>query len=146
MRILTLNTCFLHRYDYYFCLVYWKFHWLTFSLFRSDKLSPGAYLARPNRPPPSDEVRTYRRPRYRTFPEEVDRIPLVKADCSIPPLSEVPGPEVICNLWRHVVRSLMYDVTLSVRDLWRHVVTNIAVILGINFDFASLLVKTTNMT
>jgi len=61
---------------------------------RSDKLSPGAYLARPNRPPPSDEVRTYRRPRYRTFPEEVDRIPLVKADCSIPPLSDVPGPEV----------------------------------------------------
>jgi len=61
---------------------------------RSDSLPPSSYLYRPERPPPAEQAEAYQRPKYRTFPEEVDRIPLVKADCSIPLLTDVPDPEV----------------------------------------------------
>ncbi|CAK8674449.1 unnamed protein product [Clavelina lepadiformis] len=60
---------------------------------RNDKLSPSSYLARPKRPDPISEPKKFERPRYRVFPEEVERIPPVKADQSIPLLRDVPNPE-----------------------------------------------------
>ena len=65
-----------------------------FTLCRSDPLSAASYLTRHSRPEPNNNIPQLEKVKHRTFPEQVDRIPLVKADCSIPPLHDVPTPEV----------------------------------------------------
>nr|CAB3265419.1 ral GTPase-activating protein subunit beta [Phallusia mammillata] len=72
---------------------------------RKDPLSSSAYLSRPDRPPPNEMTEAYKRAKHRTFPEEVDRIPLVQADCSIPLLTDVPNAEQAARI--EVLRNLI---------------------------------------
>uniref|UniRef100_H2ZQ53 Rap-GAP domain-containing protein n=1 Tax=Ciona savignyi TaxID=51511 RepID=H2ZQ53_CIOSA len=80
-------------------------------------MTPDLYLAQPQRPKPLHDQGAPKRPKYRTFPEEVDRIPLVNADCSIPLLCDVPDPEVfsvqIEKLHNLIEAQKLYDDEIS---------------------------------
>uniref|UniRef100_H2ZQ54 Rap-GAP domain-containing protein n=1 Tax=Ciona savignyi TaxID=51511 RepID=H2ZQ54_CIOSA len=79
-------------------------------------MTPDLYLAQPQRPKPLHDQGAPKRPKYRTFPEEVDRIPLVNADCSIPLLCDVPDPEQavqIEKLHNLIEAQKLYDDEIS---------------------------------
>ncbi|XP_024148040.1 ral GTPase-activating protein subunit beta isoform X2 [Oryzias melastigma] len=64
------------------------------------------------RPAPNNNVGIRYNVKQRPFPEEVDKIPLVKADVSIPDLDDIVSKEVGCMDWLNDSRassSLMYN-------------------------------------
>uniref|UniRef100_F6UKQ2 Rap-GAP domain-containing protein n=1 Tax=Ciona intestinalis TaxID=7719 RepID=F6UKQ2_CIOIN len=79
---------------------------------REDDMTPDSYLTQHDRPSPELDRGTPTKPYYRTFPEEVDNIPLVNADVSIPLLSEVPDPQQmieISKLGKLIETQIQYD-------------------------------------
>ncbi|XP_039256619.2 ral GTPase-activating protein subunit beta-like isoform X2 [Styela clava] len=85
---------------------------------RSDKQSSTSYLTCPARPSPDENPGVHHNVRHRTFPEEVDRIPLVKADCSIPMLSEIPDKEQaerVKKIQELVEQQKLYDLNVEKR-------------------------------
>ncbi|XP_078491272.1 ral GTPase-activating protein subunit beta [Ciona intestinalis] len=79
---------------------------------REDDMTPDSYLTQHDRPSPLLDREIPTKPHYRTFPEEVDNIPLVNADVSIPLLSDVPDPQQIIeilNLGKLIETQIQYD-------------------------------------
>ena len=68
------------------------------------------------RPDPLPEVKEEKpRIRPRMFPEEVDSIPLVKADCSIPLLKDVPNEEVaICRCFYWFILQMPFSAVFFI--------------------------------
>ncbi|XP_071767266.1 ral GTPase-activating protein subunit beta-like isoform X9 [Centroberyx gerrardi] len=57
------------------------------------------------RPAPNNDVGIKYNVKQRPFPEEVDKIPLVKADVSIPDLDDIVNKEVCCMGWQDEART-----------------------------------------
>ncbi|XP_039623311.1 ral GTPase-activating protein subunit beta isoform X3 [Polypterus senegalus] len=76
------------------------------------------------RPTPNNSVGTKFNVKHRPFPEEVDKIPFVKADLSIPDLHEIVSPELEAQhekLRNVMVKQIDYEVALEQHtdELWK---------------------------